>query len=149
METALAAALTADGEATTANVGDGRAYHIDDEVQQVTVDRSLAQKPVDSGEISLTEAETHPQRDVVSRALGTTESVDPDFYRVTVTGARPLCADGLTEEVPDGRTGEIVRSGDGLRAAADARDGSDRKRRQRRRQRGVPWAVGTVTEAAA
>jgi protein phosphatase len=120
MGTTLVAALAADGEATIANVGDSRAYHIDDEVQQVTVDQSLVQKLVDSGEISLAEAETYPQRNVVSQALGTTESVDPDFYRVTVTGTLLLCSDGLTEEVPDGRIGEIVRSGDGLRSAADA-----------------------------
>ena len=86
----------------------------------MTVDQSLVQKLVDSGEISPTEAETYPQRDVVSQALGTIESVDSDFYRVTVTGTLLLCADGFTEEVSDGRIGEIVRSGDGLRSAADA-----------------------------
>jgi protein phosphatase len=120
MGTTVVAALAADGEATIANVGDSRAYHVDDDAEQVTVDQSLVQELVERGEISQAEAETHPQRNVVSQALGATESVEPDFYGVTVSGTLLLCSDGLTEEVPDQRIGELVRSSRGLQSTAAA-----------------------------
>lgn len=120
MGTTVVAALAADGGATIANVGDSRAYHVDDDVEQVTVDQSLVQELVERGEISQSEAETHPQRNIVSQALGTIESVEPDFYGVTVSGTLLLCSDGLTEEVSDQRIGELVRSGQGLQSTAEA-----------------------------
>lgn len=101
MGTTVVAALVDGCKATIANVGDSRCYHIDDDIEQVTVDQSLVQELVAAGEITEAEAEDHPQRNVVSQALGTTEDVEPDFYRQTVEGTLLLCSDGLTEEVSD------------------------------------------------
>lgn len=120
MGTTVTTALIANGEATIANVGDSRAYHYDGTAEQVTVDQSLVQKLVNQGEITPAEAETHPQRNVVSQALGTTQSVDPDIYELTVSGTLLLCSDGLTEEVPDERITQSIQESDNLEAAAEA-----------------------------
>jgi protein phosphatase len=120
MGTTLVAALLDGREATIANVGDSRCYHVDDGIEQVTVDQSLVQELVDSGEITPEEAESHPQRNVVSQALGTSESVEPDVYRQSVTGTLLLCSDGLTEEVPEAAIGETVSEGDALSETAQS-----------------------------
>jgi len=101
MGTTVVAALVDGREATIANVGDSRCYHIDNDIEQVTVDQSLVQELVAAGEITEAEAEDHPQRNVVSQALGTTENIEPDYYTQTISGTLLLCSDGLTEEVSD------------------------------------------------
>lgn len=78
--------------------------------QQTTVDQSLVRELVDSGELTEEEAKTHPQRNVVSQALGTTEPVTPDFYHVSISGTLLLCSDGLTEEVNETQIKETVTS---------------------------------------
>lgn len=119
MGTTVVAAVVDNGEATIANVGDSRGYHIDEEIEQITVDQSLVQELIEQGEITETEAEDHPQRNVVSQALGTTDSVEPDFYHQTVSGTLLLCSDGLSEEVPDSRMAEIIAEESTLADAAE------------------------------
>lgn len=121
MGTTLVAAVVEDGFATLVNVGDSRAYHVaDDTIEQVTVDQSLVQQLVEQGEITPEEAATHPQRNVVSQALGTSESVEPDIYEQSIDGRLLLCSDGLPEEVPDPSIRELIAAADELGAAADA-----------------------------
>jgi protein phosphatase len=119
MGTTVVAALVDGGEATIANVGDSRAYHIDGGIEQVTVDQSLVQELIERGEITESEAEGHPQRNVLSQALGSTDNVEPDFYQQTVSGALLLCSDGLTEEVSDGRIAETIAETSTLADAAE------------------------------
>lgn len=120
MGTTLVGALLTDDGASLVNVGDSRAYHLTSEsVEQVTVDQSLVQKLVEQGQITPEEAETHPQRNVVSQALGTEDSVDPDTYDQAVSGTLLLCSDGLPEEVPESAVHDIVRERDGLASAAE------------------------------
>jgi protein phosphatase len=114
MGTTLVAALLDGGTATIANVGDSRCYHVDDGIEQVTVDQSFVQELVDSGEITPEEASTHPQRNVVSQALGTDEAVEPDLYQHSNTGTLLLCSDGLTEEVSEATIHSLVSNGDTL-----------------------------------
>lgn len=108
MGTTVVAAVIDDDKATIANVGDSRCYHIEDGIEQVTVDQSLVQELVAAGEITKAEAKNHPQRNVVSQALGTTENVQPDIYTQTVDGTLLLCSDGLTEEVSDDVIARLV-----------------------------------------
>jgi protein phosphatase len=87
----------------------------------VTEDQSLVRELVEQGTITEEEAETHPQRNVVSQALGTNEEVEPDFYDVSLTdGVLLFCSDGLTEEVDDGKIAEVVGSSGSLEEAGDA-----------------------------
>lgn len=119
MGTTVVAALIAEAEATIVNVGDSRAYHIGETIEQVTVDQSLVQELVDSGEITKEEAQTHPQRNVVSQALGTNTSVAPDLYEVSVSDTLLLCSDGLSEEVDEIRIAEVVTETSSLESAAE------------------------------
>ena len=111
MGTTLVAAIVADEEATLVNVGDSRGYHITDGgIEKITRDHSLVQQLVDEGEITSEEAETHPQRNVITQALGTDSEVDEDIYTVDLQRGLLLCSDGLTEEVTETRIAEIVSS---------------------------------------
>lgn len=86
------------------NVGDSRTYRFSHgNLEQLSVDHSLVQELVDDGEISAEEAASHPQRHVVTRALGTGEDNEADFWLVPAeAGDRVLvCSDGLTGELAD------------------------------------------------
>ena len=101
MGTTVVAAIIENNEAVIANVGDSRAYSVGDTLTQITVDQSFVQELIDQGEITPEEAKTHPQRNVVSQALGTDETAAPDFYTHQIEEHILLCSDGLTEEVSE------------------------------------------------
>ena len=104
MGTTVTAALLLGGKVTLGHVGDSRAYRIrDGELEQLTDDHSLVGDLMRSGRLTAEEAEAHPQRSVITRALGTDPEVDID---TTAVDARPadlflLCSDGLTTMVAD------------------------------------------------
>ncbi|MCW4386685.1 protein phosphatase 2C domain-containing protein [Salinibacterium sp. SYSU T00001] len=84
------------------NVGDSRVYVVDAGVlAQVTVDHSVVQEMVDAGMISASEAEAHPDSNIITRAVGFNADPVPDFWHIPLrTGMRLLlCSDGLTKEV--------------------------------------------------
>lgn len=104
MGTTLVAVLAALGESYVANVGDSRCYLIENGlIRQVTVDHSLVQLLVERGEITAEEARVHPQKNLITRALGVESRVACDLLRVeTGPGSRLLlCSDGLTNVLPD------------------------------------------------
>lgn len=117
MGTTLVAALVCEGTATFVNVGDSRGYRVGEGFEQVTVDHSLVQALVDSGDLTPAEAAEHPQRNVVSQSLGTDESVDPDTFAVPLDGWALVCSDGLTEEVADDAIEAVCRDADDPEAA--------------------------------
>ena len=122
MGTTLVAALVDGESATVVNVGDSRAYSVTDtEIEQISVDHSLVRELVDAGEITEAEAETHPQRNVVSQALGAAESIDPDSFTVEFGSGETLllCSDGLTEEVPESTVREVVAGTASLESTAE------------------------------
>jgi serine/threonine protein phosphatase PrpC len=122
MGTTLTAAKLADGDVSLAHVGDSRAYRLrDGALEQITKDHSLVAELERSGQISPEAAEHHPQRSIITRALGPEPDVEVDTY--TVPG-RPgdvflLCSDGLTGMVSDEEVASILRGADSLAAAAD------------------------------
>jgi PPM family protein phosphatase len=88
----------------TLNIGDSRVYLMrDDSLMQITTDHSVVQELVASGRLSPEEAENHPYGNVITRAVGPTESVTPDYVRLDVVdGDRfVVCSDGLTKELTD------------------------------------------------
>jgi serine/threonine protein phosphatase PrpC len=111
MGTTITAALVEDGTVRIGHVGDSRAYRIrDGKLEQLTEDHSLVAELVRSGRLSPEEADVHPQRSVITRALGTDPDVDVDTFTVE---ARPgdvfmICSDGLTSMVDDEAILEIV-----------------------------------------
>jgi protein phosphatase len=102
MGTTITVALVEDGTVAFGHVGDSRAYLIrDGKIEQLTEDHSLVNELVKSGKLSAEEAEIHPQRSVITRALGTDPDVDVDTFNVAAqTGdVFLLCSDGLTDMV--------------------------------------------------
>lgn len=86
------------------NVGDSRVYRVEpDRLVQVTVDHSEVQQLIDAGHLAAEDAETHPRRNVVTRALGISRDATPDCWIFpAVAGERLLlCTDGLTKELRD------------------------------------------------
>jgi serine/threonine protein phosphatase PrpC len=104
MGTTITVALVEHGVISIGHVGDSRAYLIrDGKLEQLTEDHSLVAELVRSGRLSPEEAETHPQRSVITRALGTDPDVDVDSF--SIEGNRGdlflICSDGLTSMVDD------------------------------------------------
>jgi len=88
----------------TLNIGDSRVYLLrDDEIVQVTTDHSVVQELIAAGRLSPEEAENHPYGNVITRAVGPSDSVKPDYLRLEVVdGDRfVICSDGLTKELTD------------------------------------------------
>ncbi|UPO77683.1 PP2C family serine/threonine-protein phosphatase [Arthrobacter sp. Helios] len=93
------------------NVGDSRTYRLSRGVlEQITVDHSEVQELVDLGQITPDEALVHPRRHVVTRALGTGNDTNADFWLIPVEPGNRLlvCSDGLTGEVSDGHIFQIL-----------------------------------------
>jgi protein phosphatase len=112
--TLIATALVATGEGdrlVVVNVGDSRAYrYVGGRLEQMTTDHSVAEELVARGELSEAEAAVHPQRHILTRALGVGPDVDVDTWEVTpAEGERyVLCSDGLTNEVSEDRIAEVL-----------------------------------------
>lgn len=112
MGTTLVAAAVENDSAVLVNVGDSRAYHVrPDSIEQVTVDQSLVRELVEQGTVSEAEADGHPYSNVLSQALGTGETIDPDTYDLTIQGTLLLCSDGLSDVVSEAEIREIVAEG--------------------------------------
>lgn len=93
------------------NVGDSRIYSWDGRhLVQLSVDHSAVQELVDLGEITRREASTHPDRNIVTRALGADALVDPDIWLLPARGRQTflLCSDGLTKELSDDEIARII-----------------------------------------
>jgi PPM family protein phosphatase len=117
-------------------VGDSRAYRLrDDHLEQVTTDHSLVAELVRSGVLTPEEAERHPQRSAITRAVGTESAIDADVFSVS---AEPgdlflLCSDGLTDMLGAddiaatilGADRNPAAAGEALVAAANAEGGED------------------------
>jgi len=102
MGTTMTVALVEDSGVTIGHVGDSRAYLVRDRtLTQLTEDHSLVNELVKSGKLSREEAEQHPQRSVITRALGTDPDVDVDAFTVDPQPGDLflLCSDGLTSMV--------------------------------------------------
>lgn len=88
----------------TLNIGDSRVYLLrEGDIEQITTDHSVVQELIAAGRLSPEEAENHPYGNVITRAVGPSESVAPDYVRLDVVdGDRfVICSDGLTKELTD------------------------------------------------
>jgi protein phosphatase len=121
MGTTLTAALVSDGTITIGHVGDSRAYRLrNGALEQLTDDHSLVADLVRGGRLSPEEADLHPQRSVITRALGTDPEVDVDTITVDAEAGDLflLCSDGLTSMIGDDEIERILRDAGSLDDAA-------------------------------
>ena len=94
-----------------ANVGDSRAYVIsNDEIRRVTKDHSYVQALIDEGQITEEEAREHPQKNVITKAVGIMESVEPDTMKLTLDTDESLllCCDGVIAHLTDEDIHKII-----------------------------------------
>lgn len=111
MGTTLCLSLIANQQAHIFHVGDSRAYIInEEEILQLTRDHSLVEQLISQGEISREEAETYPNRNVITRAIGTDEEIEVDYYQCELKKGDTilLCTDGLTNEVEAEEIKDII-----------------------------------------
>lgn len=104
MGTTLVAALIRGKRVSIVNVGDSRAYLVNDEgIRQLTVDHSIVQMMVDRGEITREMARTYPGKNLITRAIGTENLILADIFRYTVSKGDNLllCSDGLSNMMDD------------------------------------------------
>lgn len=102
MGTTLTMAYFFEGKLRISHVGDSRAYIIrNDTIDQITRDHSLVQELLENGSITMEEVDSHPQRNVITRALGTDEDVKIDYYEEELleNDIVLLCTDGLINHV--------------------------------------------------
>ena len=111
MGTTIVVTTIIDRYAYTANVGDSRLYLLGDSLKQITKDHSLVEEMVRLGEITEAEARNHPDKNIITRAVGATPNVDIDFfdYKVEPGGMILMCSDGLSNMVEDEDIRRILR----------------------------------------
>ena len=112
MGTTLVAALVQGGEATILNVGDSRAYLFDGtRLHQLTEDHSYVEEMRRQGRITAEDARTHPQKNLITRAVGVEPSVEGDLFeaRLDKNEVLLLCSDGLTNMLEDKEIFAIYR----------------------------------------
>lgn len=114
MATTVVAAYIRDDAAYISNIGDSRAYLFrNGGLKQITNDHTYVNELIDKGVITEEEAEHHRQKNVITKALGTPQLAEPDFYKVSVMkgDVLMLCSDGLYGEVPGEALEAILGSG--------------------------------------
>ena len=99
------------GYAYVANVGDSRLYVAGSELTQISQDHSLIAEMVRLGELTPEQGKNHPDKNIITRAVGTSEEVRIDFFDIKLeAGSQVLmCSDGLTNMVEDSRIFEILK----------------------------------------
>ena len=123
MGTTITVALVEEeaGAVVFGHVGDSRAYRMRDGVlEQITTDHSLVAELVESGVLTPEEAERHPQRSAITRALGTERAVEPDVFTIEAAPGDLflLCSDGLSDMLTEDRIAAAIERADGDPEAA-------------------------------
>lgn len=122
MGTTLAVLKLRDNQAFIAHVGDSRVYHWrEGHIQRLTRDHSLVEELIQNGGITSEQARNHPQRHILTRALGSVDSPQVATEQLTVvSGDRfVLCSDGLTGVLTDDEIGETIGKIDDLQTLAE------------------------------
>ncbi len=103
MGTTLVAMTLIDHEMVIANVGDSRLYVIGEEIKQITRDHSLVQEMVRLGELNQETAKAHPDKNIITRAIGAEPNIKIDFFQRKLKENEEvlMCTDGLTNMVED------------------------------------------------
>ncbi len=105
-----------------AHMGDSRAYLLrNKEITQITEDHTIPGELLRSGKISFKEAENHPQRNVITKALGMTEEIEADMYKIVLKDKdiMILCTDGLYEEVDENEIIDLFSDKENIQLSCD------------------------------
>lgn len=121
MGTTMVACTLQENVMYVANIGDSRLYLLRDKMEKITDDHSLVEELVKNGNLTESEARVHPQKNIITRALGTENVVNADFFEVQVKQGDIvlLCSDGLSNMLDDDDMEYILRHSDSLEKACD------------------------------
>lgn len=110
MGTTFVVASYVDDTLYVANIGDSRLYVVNDEIKQVTKDHSFVEEMIRQGKLDRSEARFHPKKNIITRALGVSDTVEPDCFEEEMkTGDIVLiCSDGLTNMLEDSEILNII-----------------------------------------
>ena len=110
MGTTFVAATVVDHVVYVMNVGDSRLYYYDGALKQVTMDHSLVEELVRAGELDRAESRNHPQKNIITKAVGVADDVSPDFLMLDIEEGQRilLCSGGLSNMVDDDRLEETM-----------------------------------------
>ena len=133
MGTTMVAAVIKEDTLFVANVGDSRLYVLGEEIIQITRDHSLVEEMVRRGEIKREEARNHPNKNIITRAMGTSRKIVADCFEESLGGRKILmCSDGLTNMLMDedikiimDQSGNLEEAGKQLVARANENGGMD------------------------
>lgn len=116
MGTTLVAATIMDGRLFVANIGDSRLYLVDRDIRQITRDHSLVAEMVRIGEVDVQTAREHPDKNIITRAIGAGAGVEADFFEIELAPGNQIliCTDGLTNMVEDSVIRDIMLRADTL-----------------------------------
>ncbi|MCM1257240.1 MAG: Stp1/IreP family PP2C-type Ser/Thr phosphatase [Roseburia sp.] len=112
MGTTIVAAVIVDDRLFVANVGDSRLYIVNQEMRQITRDHSLVEEMVRLGGIDKETAREHPDKNIITRAVGAESRIEIDFFEAGLKGEDTvlLCSDGLTNMIEDEDIRRIMKS---------------------------------------
>jgi PPM family protein phosphatase len=122
MGTTLDAALLYDGSCLICHVGDSRVYLFSEgSIKQVTRDHSYVNALVESGEISEEQAEHHPQKNLILKAIGSEKAITPDFieFQVDEQSILLLCSDGLSNKLSGLEITSVLQTAEDLESAGN------------------------------
>lgn len=108
-----------DNQVTVANIGDSRMYIVNHTITQITRDHSLVEEMISLGGIDRESARNHPDKNIITRAIGVKESVLADFFTVKIECGDKilLCTDGLTNMLSDGEIHQIIEDSNDVERA--------------------------------
>ena len=114
MGTTFVAAVIDDGIMYVANIGDSRLYIVNNGIRQITMDHSLVEELIRNGQLDRNKGRNHPEKNIITRALGIGDGVVPDFFEVELASDDKvlLCSDGLSNMIEDDEIREIISEAD-------------------------------------
>lgn len=110
MGTTMVVAVALEGKLYVANIGDSRLYSIQGDIKQITMDHSLVEELIRNGELERKKGRNHPEKNIITKAMGSKEEVLPDFFEVDIHKGEKflLCSDGLSNMVEDDEIRDII-----------------------------------------
>ena len=112
MGTTMVALTIVGDKAYVANVGDSRLYYMEEQLTQITIDHSLVQEMIRIGELTKEDARNHPDKNIITRAVGAVKDIHVDFFEFTIAQSSMLlmCSDGLSNMVADEQLAVLLKS---------------------------------------
>lgn len=121
MGTTLVVACISDNILKVANIGDSRLYIVNDDITQITRDHSWVEEMISLGEIKREQARTHEKKNIITRAIGGSDNVEPEMFSVDLQDGDKIlmCTDGLTNMLEDSEILNIIKNNSDIKEAAE------------------------------